>query len=86
LEQDWEVSQIYEVVDFLVAVGLPVTLDDMNMQDVSRERLLEFAKAVSGEGSFVYNHPFSVTPANIVDAIYAADSLGRRYRNSKTTS
>ena len=86
LEQDWEVNQIYEVVDFLVTVGLPVTLDDMNMQDVSRERLLEFAKAVSGEGSFVYNHPFSVTPANIVDAIYAADSLGRRYRNSKTTS
>lgn len=86
LEQDWEVSQIYKVIDFLVAVGLPVTLDEMRMQNVSRERLLEFAKGVSGEGSFVHNHPFPVVPANIVDAIYAADSLGQRCRNGKITA
>ena len=78
LEQDWKVEQIHAVVDFLIAVELPVTLAGMNMQDVSRERLLDFARAVSGEGSFVHNHPFPVTPTDIVDAVYAADSLGRR--------
>ena len=84
LEQDWQVDRIYEVVDFLIQVGLPVTLADMNMQDVSRERFLDFAKSVSGEGSFVYNHPFPVLPTDIVDAIYAADSLGRRRQSIKS--
>ena len=78
LEQDRKVEQIYQIVDFLIEVGLPVTLSEMKMQDVSRERFLDFAKAVSGEGSFVHNHPFSIAPEDIVDAIFAADSLGRR--------
>ncbi|MDR2642669.1 MAG: glycerol dehydrogenase [Planctomycetaceae bacterium] len=78
LDQNLSVDEIYEIVDFQVAVGLPVTLSDMKMQDVSRERLLDFAKSVSGEGSFVHNHPFTVTATDIVDAIFAADSLGKR--------
>jgi glycerol dehydrogenase len=78
LDQDLCIDAIYRIVDFQIAVGLPVTLSDMNMQDVTRERLLEFAHAVSGEGSFVHNHPFTVTPTDIVDAMFAADSLGTR--------
>ncbi|MDR1486053.1 MAG: glycerol dehydrogenase [Planctomycetaceae bacterium] len=81
LDQDLLVGDIYRIVDFQIAVGLPVTLSDMKMQDVSRERLLEFAKSVSGEGSFVHNHPFKVTPTDIVDAMFAADSLGTRRKN-----
>jgi len=78
LEQDWKVGRIHKIVDFLIAIGLPVTLAEMKMQDVSRERFLAFAQAVSGEGSFVHNHPFRIAPADIVNAIFAADSLGRR--------
>ncbi|MDR2345915.1 MAG: glycerol dehydrogenase [Planctomycetaceae bacterium] len=78
LDQNLSVDEIYRIVDFQVAVGLPVTLSDMKMQEVSRERLLNFAESVSGEGSFVYNHPFIVTPTDIVDAMFAADSLGAR--------
>ncbi|MDR2171604.1 MAG: glycerol dehydrogenase [Planctomycetaceae bacterium] len=78
LDQDLSIDEIYDVVDFQISVGLPVTLSDMNMSEVSRDRLLDFAKAVSGEGSFVHNHPFEVTPADIVDAMFAADSLGTR--------
>ena len=78
LEQDRSVEEIYRIVDFQVAVGLPVTLAEMNMQDVSRKRLLDFAEAVSGTGSFVHNHPFNVTPEMIVSAMVAADSLGNR--------
>lgn len=78
LDQDLSVDEIYRIVDFQIAVGLPVTLSDMKMQDVSRERLLDFAKSVSGEGSFVHNHPFTISPTDIVDAMFAADSLGTR--------
>jgi glycerol dehydrogenase len=78
LEHNRTVDETYRIVDFLIAVGLPVTLADMKMQDVTRERLLDFATAISGEGSFVHNHPFRIAPTDIVDAIYAADSLGNR--------
>ena len=78
LEQDMPTAEIYRIVDFLAAVGLPTTFESMKMQDVPRERLLAFAQSVSGEGSFVHNHPFAVTAENIVDAMYAADSLGQR--------
>lgn len=85
LEQDLETDELYRVVDFLVAVGLPVTLAAMNMQDVSRERLLGFAESVSGKGSFAHNHPFAVSAGDIVDAMMAADSLGQR-RAAKGTA
>ena len=73
-----EMNEVYEITDFLIAVGLPVTFEQMNMKDVADERLFEFAKSVSGEGSFSRNHPFPVEPADIVTAMKAADSLGRR--------
>jgi len=78
LEQDMRTDEIYRVADFLAAVGLPTTFAAMKMQDVSKERLLAFAQSVSGEGSFVHNHPFKVAAGDIVDAMFAADSLGQR--------
>lgn len=78
LEQDYSVEEIHRIVDFLIVVKLPVTLPDMSMQDVTKDRLLEFARGVSGDGSFVHNHSFSVSPEDIVDAMFAADSLGNR--------
>ncbi|MDR2762002.1 MAG: glycerol dehydrogenase [Planctomycetaceae bacterium] len=83
LDQDLSVDEIYKIVDFQIDVELPVTLTDMKMQNVTKERLLEFANAVSGEGSFVHNHPFKVTPKDIVDAMFAADSLGIRRKQIK---
>jgi glycerol dehydrogenase len=78
LDPDVFSEDILRIVDFQVAVGLPVTFAEMNMENVTRDRLLDFAKAVSGEGSFVHNHPFVVTPEMMVDAMYAADALGKR--------
>ena len=82
LEQDLAMEAVYRIVDFLNAVGLPTTFAAMKMQAVSKERLLEFARSVSGEGSFVHNHAFAVTAENIVDAMVAADSLGLRRMKS----
>ena len=78
LEQDLPVDEIYRIADFLTAVGLPTTFAAMKMQSVSKERLLAFAESVSGEGSFVHNHPFNVAAGDLVDAMIAADALGQR--------
>lgn len=78
LEQDIPPDEVYSTVDFMNAVGLPTTFRAMHMEDIPRERLLAFAVSVSGAGSFVHNHAFAVTPEMIVDAMFAADSLGQR--------
>lgn len=78
LEEDLKTSEIYEIVDFMIALGLPVTFEDLNMQEVSEERLMEFAKVAVEEGSFIHNHNFIVTAEDVYSAMLAADSLGKR--------
>lgn len=83
LEQEMQTAEVYRIADFLTAVGLPTTFAAMKMQDVSKERLLTFAESVSGEGSFVHNHPFAVSAGDIVDAMIAADALGKNRKKER---
>ncbi len=78
LEEDLCTEEIHRIVDFMIGMGMPVTLDDLNLGDVSRERLADYAAMVAAEGSFVHNHNFNVTPADVLSAIIAADDLGKR--------
>ena len=83
LEEDLPVSEIYRVVDFLVEVGLPVCFEDLNVKDVSRDRILSFGEAVTGPGSLAHNHNFEVTAESLAHAMIAADSLGKRRKSLK---
>jgi glycerol dehydrogenase len=78
LEEDLSSDEMYRIVDFMIQVGLPVTFEDLKMQDVSRERIMDFAKIAAAEGSFIHNHNFKVTADSVFDAMIAADSLGKR--------
>ena len=77
LDDDVETDEIYAVVDFEVAVGLPVTLADLNLAGAGRDRLKKIADACAGEGSLCHNHPFKVSGDAVLDAMIAADALGR---------
>ncbi|MGM0490874.1 MAG: glycerol dehydrogenase [Planctomycetota bacterium] len=77
LDDDFEADQKAGLVDFQIAIGLPVTFDELNMAGISRERLNEIGTLCSGEGSLCHNHPFPITTADIVDAMIAADAYGR---------
>ncbi len=76
LEEDVEVEEIYDIVDFEIAVGLPVTFADLGLEGVSRDRLESIGKICAGEGSLCHFHPFKITPESVVDAMIAADALG----------
>ena len=69
-----------EVVDFCLEVGLPVTLEDIGLDDVSREDLEKVAEAACIEGETIHNMPFDVHPPMVVDAMLAADAYGHRRR------
>jgi glycerol dehydrogenase len=62
--------------------GLPVCFADLNMDKISAERLKEWAKNNTGEGSFVHNHNFKVSAGDLYDAMLAADALGKRIKAS----
>jgi glycerol dehydrogenase len=69
-----------EVVDFCLEVGLPVALEDIGLDDVSREDLEKVAEAACIEGETIHNMPFDVHPPMVVDAMLAADAYGQQRR------
>ena len=71
---------VAEVVDFCLEVGLPVALEDIGLDDVSREDLEKVAEAACIEGETIHNMPFEVHPPMVLDAMLAADAYGRQRR------
>ena len=77
LDEDIDPEERLEVFDFMVDLGLPVTLADLGLGDISTEALKSFAEALCGPDQITHNHVFTVTPFNMYSAIVAADKLGR---------
>jgi glycerol dehydrogenase len=78
LDDEMDVDEVYAVVDFQIEIGLPVTFADINLEGVSRDRLHQIGEVCAGEGSLCHNHPFEITAESVVDAMIAADALGRQ--------
>jgi glycerol dehydrogenase len=77
LDEDTRVDEMNRIVDFEIAIGLPVTFADLNLHNVTRDRLRVIGEACAGPGSLCHNHCFKVTPDSAIDAMFAADALGR---------
>ena len=71
-------AELQGVLDWMVDVGLPVTLAQLGITDHSREHLLPVAEAACAEGDTLHNMPFEVTPDSVVDAMLAANALGQK--------
>jgi glycerol dehydrogenase len=61
----------------MIKIGLPVTFEELNLKGVARDRLVKIAEVCAGPGSLCHNHPFEITVDSVVDAMIAADALGR---------
>ena len=70
-------DELYEVLDFCVEVGLPVTFAQLGVEDASYERVLEVARLACAENDTLHNMPFEVTPEKVAAAMLAADAYGR---------
>lgn len=78
LDDEMDVARRTEILDFEIALGLPVTLEELGLEGISEEKLKGIGDHCSAEGSLSSNHPFPVTSQSIVNAILAADALGRQ--------
>ena len=82
--EDAPTEEIAEVVDFCQTVGLPTTLAEIGLADVSREEIRKVAEAASAPGESIHNMPFPVDADKVYAAILAADALGRFYGGEET--
>jgi glycerol dehydrogenase len=67
---------------FVVAVGLPVTFEELGLGDISSEALKELAGAMCGPRQITHNHVQTVQPFDLYSAMVAADRLGHDRRTS----
>jgi len=82
LDEDTNPAELYRVVDFEIAIGLPVTFAELGLANVTRDRLQKIGDICVAKGSLCENHPFPVTRDSLVDALFAADALGRARKQS----
>jgi glycerol dehydrogenase len=68
-----------EVLRFSTDVGLPTTLAHIGLDQPAPETLERVAMRSTAEGETIHNEPFEVLPGMVVDAIRAADALGREF-------
>jgi glycerol dehydrogenase len=76
LDEDIEPDERLAVFDFMVEVGLPVTLEELGLGDISPEALKSFAETLCEPEQITHNHVFTVTPLDMYGAMVAADKLG----------
>lgn len=80
LIENYPRAEIEKVIKFCIAVGLPVTLKELGVDDFSRENIQSAGKACFGPGSNLKNLSFDVTEELAADIILATDALGRKYK------
>ncbi|MFP7495095.1 glycerol dehydrogenase [Terribacillus saccharophilus] len=80
--EDRTLDEINTYVDFYLALGLPVTLEDIKLKDVSDEDLLKVAELAVQEGETIHSLPGTITADQVVDAIKAADQYAKAYKES----
>ena len=76
---DASTEQLEEVLGFCIEVGLPVTLGELGVEEVTREKAMIVAEAACAPDDTMGNMPFDVTPDMVADAILGADALGHYY-------
>jgi glycerol dehydrogenase len=71
---------IDEVMGFCLSVGLPLTLAELGLENLTREKAWAIAQRAIAPGESVHNEPFDVTAEAVMDALYAADSAGAAFK------
>jgi glycerol dehydrogenase len=73
-------EEINDVIAFCRSVGLPTTLEELDLGKAGKEQMLTVARAATVPQETIHNMPFAVTAEMVVDAMVAADAFSRAYR------
>ena len=70
-------DEILKYIEFYRALGLPTTLKEMHLEEVSYEDLRRVGEAATQEGETMGNLSQDVTPDDVATAILAVDQLSK---------
>jgi glycerol dehydrogenase len=73
-------TTVEQVLGFSTEVGLPITLAEIGLADLSGDLLGQVARRATAQGETIHNEPFEVTPDMAADALLTADALGRAWK------
>jgi glycerol dehydrogenase len=73
-------SLLDQVLEFAAEVGLPMTLAEVGLGEMTGEMLHRIATRSTAIGETIHNEPFEVRPEMVSDAIQAADATGRAWK------
>lgn len=68
---------------FILSLGLPTSLADLHLEDVSDEKLLKAAEAACSENDTIDRLPFKVEPDDVLQAFKAVDSYTKQFTEDK---
>jgi glycerol dehydrogenase len=68
---------IDEVYNFAESVGLPTTLKQIGLAEVTDKELFKVAEAACAKGETIHNEPSPVSPEKVLASIRVADAFGR---------
>lgn len=74
---DKPVEFINEVYSFCESIGLPTTLAQVGLENVSDSELMKVAKRACAEGETIYNELVPVNPESVFNAMKAANEYGK---------
>ena len=72
-------DELEEIIQFCIELGLPVTLQELGIQEVTMDKVMAVAEAACAPTDTLHNMPFEVTPETVAAAILAADRYGHYY-------
>ncbi len=75
-------EELEEVILFCIEAGLPVTLKELGVEEVTPDKIRAVAEAAAADTETIHNMPFEVTADSVYAAIMAADALGNYYLNN----
>lgn len=75
-------AEIDTVINFCKEVGLPTTLHELGITDISAERIMKVAVASCAPDDTMKNMPFKVIPEEVFSAIMIAHNLGINHHST----
>ncbi len=72
-------DELEAIIAWCIELGLPVTLAELGVTEVTEEKLMAVANAACVPGETIHNLPFEVTAEKVCAAIKAADAYGRYF-------
>ncbi len=69
-------DELEEIIGFCIEIGLPVTLEELGIKEITEEKIMAVAKAAAAENDTLHNMPFEVTPETTYAAIMGANAYG----------